>query len=403
MHERRPFARYLPALCLLLLAGSGAAQAADITFTARYVGGTDREFENTTPPSGWCNGLPDYCDGHTTVGLPITYSKVSVAYAPDVRDRFYISMPGNRKVTVTNNRGESHTLDLTFASVSQNMWSYSSSPPPTMAGDLRGGCTALTSSWEDDSGNPGVPRYGYYAWWISQPSNPTPCYSDSPESAPGERFESHIDSFSVGYNLYLPNPNRMRQGFYRGSVTYLIGPGLDIDLGNNVKNLNANSLTVNFELSVEHALDIRFPPGFEHAVLEPPGGWQGWMAGRGLPPKVHRDLPFFLWSTGPFSVFRRCEHRAGDACAIRNAQGRQVPVLVTLSLPRGASTGNAPVERAPIPFGPASPLRIEQSTSLSDERSQLHFEVDRPGVEEMVRDPGSTYQGEVTVVFDADL
>lgn len=400
-HEHSPV-RWLAAMGLALMVEAGGVQAADVLITARYIAGVDREFENTTPPSGWCNGVPELCDGMETIGLPITYKKISVAYAPDVKDRYYMRLPGSRKVTVSNDRGETHTLDLMFSAISQNMWSHSGNPP-TFGGDLRGGCAELSSGYDDPTDDPSFVRWSYYAWRILDPSSPLACYSDSTDASAGDRYEAHVESSSIGYRLLLPNPNRMRQGVYSGSVVYRIGPGLDIDPGNNVSELNDSTLTVHFELNVEHALDIRFPPRFEEAVLEPPGGWQAWMAGRGAPPKLHRDLPFFLWSTGPFSVFRRCEHQLADQCAIRNAQGRQVPVQVALTLPRTATMGNAPIDRVPIPHMSAAPLRVEQSTAMADERSQLHFMVDKAGVDEMVRDPGSTYRGDVTVVFDADL
>ena len=403
---RRPWYR-CSIVCALVLLGSGPASlahAVDMTITARYAGGTDREFQNTTPPSGYCTIAPEFCGSEETVGLPITYTRAAEKGAADVRSRYYVRMPASRKVTVTNHRGETHDLTLMFTVFTQEVVERSGLHPPVMTPNVHGGCSFLTGEWDDaESPGGGPPRGARYAWMIKNPANPQGCYSDADSGDAGELTVSDVSDFAVGYRLQLPNPNRMRQGIYRGSTTYLVGPGGDIDLGNGVSNLNSNSLTLNFELVVEHALDVRFPPGTDRAVLEPPGGWQAWLGGRGVPPRLHRDLPLYLWSTGPFSVFKRCEFEVGDKCAVRNAANHQVPVQVALSMPPGVSLSNSQVRRVPIPSGMGAPLRLDQSTPIADQRGELHFEIDQSGVDQMTVHAGSTYEGKVTIVFDAEL
>ncbi|UVL20645.1 hypothetical protein LOY42_06985 [Pseudomonas sp. B21-023] len=87
-------------------------------------------------------------------------------------------------------------------------------------------------------------------------------------------MQADVEELSIGFDMNIPPPYRLKAGTYRGSITYRIGPGGDFDFGNDVSNLSGDSLTVNFELDVQHAFMFEFPPGSERAVLEPRNGWQ---------------------------------------------------------------------------------------------------------------------------------
>ncbi|AIR91711.1 hypothetical protein LK03_21705 [Pseudomonas cremoricolorata] len=207
----------------------------------------------------------------------------------------------------------------------------------------------------------------------------------------------------VAYHLDMPPPYRMKPGLYTGSLIYSVGPGGDFDFGNQVSNLNDTSLTLNFQLEVQHAFVFEFAPGSERAVLEPPGGWMAWMNGRGAPQRLYRDLPFRLWSTGPFRVYKRCARDLGTGCAISNEQGHQVQVDVALSLPGGIEYQGAEVQRLTLPSDRAGALQMESVSPALNKPGQLHFKVDEQAVRSMLDHPGSRYRGEVTVIFDAEL
>jgi hypothetical protein len=51
---------------------------------------------------------------------------------------------------------------------------------------------------------------------------------------------------------------------------------------------------------------------------------------------------------------------------------------------------------------PGAPV-LEPQQLLANQAGQLHFQVGQAGVKEMVAHAGTTYQGQVTVVFDAEL
>lgn len=61
------------------------------------------------------------------------------------------------------------------------------------------------------------------------------------------------------YELRTPNPLKMSSGQYTGSLTYSVGPGQDIDMGD-VMLPNDSALTLNFNLEVQHTLQVEVPP-----------------------------------------------------------------------------------------------------------------------------------------------
>jgi hypothetical protein len=268
---------------------------------------------------------------------------------------------------------------------------------PLYQANLQGGCSQVATLSQFR------PPIVNYLFDVTQPSAPSPCWANG-RNAPNGRVEiaSVLDT-SVAYAIDINPPFRMPSGIWRGSVTYSIGPGGDFDFGNDVTALSGDSLTVNFVLDVEHAFIFEFPPGSDRAVLEPPGGWQGWLAGGKPPQRLARDLPFRVWSTGPFKVYKLCEHYADTRCAIRNHTADQVPVEVAMSLPAGIEHQGARVQRLALPSGRLAALQFDAAMATLNRPGQLHFQVAQDDMDSMLRYPGTTYTGQVTVVFDAEL
>lgn len=380
-------------LALLGLCLAPPAQAAEATITAEYRNGS--EFTNTTPQAAFCRQWPHYCNGVETVGVPISYEKKTTHSAPDHRDRFYIKVPGRRTVTVTHEAtGESYPLTFEIFAVSQHVLTPDNNPVFTAY--VEGGCRYLLTI--------GGGSWASYLWTVNNPVNPAYCYPTHSPGTPGMVRDIRIGDFGVAYRLVTPSPLRMKQGTYRGQTTYQVGPGADFDFGNDVINLSADSLTVNFELDVVHAFVIDFPAGSERVVLEPPGGWTQWLNHKRLPERLYRDLPLRIWSSGPFTVHTRCEHPLAGQCAIRNAANdHQVPVQVALTLPNVILHNGQSVNRLPLPVGEATAIEFEATAPAINRGGSLHFQVDKNAVGEMTRYPGARYEGDVTVVFDADF
>lgn len=388
-------------LSILFVAGWAiSAGAADVTISARYAGASNGAFEDTTPPAGFCNEWPWVCRENRTVALPISLTKQATQGAADVRDRFYVRTPAGRTLDVVHETsGERFSLSFEVIALAYTFRDLGQEGLVPSMGDLRGGCTWLERLISEDEG----PRNGVDLMAIASPASPPACYVHPWFGDNGKVLQAEYGGFGIGYRLYMPQPTRMRQGLYRGSLQLGIGPGGDFDFGNQVTNLSSDTLTINFELDVQHQFELWFPPGSERAVLEPPGGWQAWLGGRGTPTRLYRDLPLRLWSTGPFKVYKLCQYEAADRCGIRNGASHQVPVQVALTLPDGVQHGSGPVRRLPIPTGRTFALDFQQVMPVSNRPGQLHFEVAQQDLPAMLAQAGTHYEGLVTVVFDSEL
>lgn len=392
--------RLLALVLGLQLLGVQASQAAEVTLSARYRGAADGHFENTTPPADYCSEMALACRGAdtTTVELPISYTKTTAQGTPDIRDRFFFRLPPRRQVTVSNvASGSTYNVSFEFLAFSQELRRVSGSGTmPVMGGMPQGGCRLRV--------NTSGPDKARFVWNVSNPASPQACWSELRNESPGTTVTSTVDKTGIQYRLIMPRPIGIPQGTYRGTTQFTVGPGADLDFGNAVSDLNTGILTVNFELEVEHDLYVIWPPGADRAVLEPSGGWQSWLAGRGLPPRLERDLPIRIWSTGPFKVYKRCQYEMKERCGIRDhASPWQVSVEVSLTLPGNIKHANGPARKVTLPTGPLGAPVFEPQEVLINRPGQVHFEISGRRLAALIGNAGSTFSGMVTVVFDADL
>jgi hypothetical protein len=386
------------ALLLLVLASllTQAAQAAEATISASYRGDASGRFENTTPPAEFCSEWSFLCSAgdSTTVELPIAYTKETVQGTGDNRDLFYFRMPPSRDVTVTNtSTGDNYKVTFQFTEFSQQLqWISGVRDPMPVMGAPQSGCSLVV--------NTSMKGRARFVWSIKNPLNPQECWTRTGTS--GDTTVSAVSKTGIKYRLIMPRPIGMPQGTYRGSARFTMGPGAELDFGHRT-DFNDRMLTVHFELSVEHDLYVIWPAGTERAVLEPPGGWQAWLGGRGRPARLSRDIPLRMWSTGPFKVYKRCAIGMGQGCAIRNQNGHQVPIGVSLSLPGNIQHAGGAARKVALPTGMANAPVFEPQQILLNHPGQLTFEVTGNDLDSMLGEAGTTYEGEVTVVFDAEL
>ena len=206
-----------------------------------------------------------------------------------------------------------------------------------------------------------------------------------------------------GYELRTPNPLGMASGEYRGSLSYSIGPGRDFDFGD-VMIPNDNVLTFNFNLSVEHALKVDLPPGGNRIELLPEGGWQAWLNRGRQPAKLFRDQTFVISASGRFKMQLECSLAIGNTCGLRNGAGDEVPLQVGVTLPYGLQDqyGQA-VNKLPLRLDGSGTELFQPGYYVNNRPASLHFAVEREDVKEMLKQPGSTYTGVVTVIWDSEV
>ena len=205
------------------------------------------------------------------------------------------------------------------------------------------------------------------------------------------------------YELRTPNPLTMSGGQYHGSITYTMGPGGDYDFGD-VMVLNKNALTFDFILSVEHDLKVDLPPGGNRIELLPDGGWQAWLNRGRAPTRLYRDQTFRIAASSRFKMQLECSIVMGNTCGLRNVNGDEVPLQIAVTLPSGIDgRGNQAVQKRPLRLDGDGTELFQPLLYVNDRPGTLHFEVLRDDMAEMLKQPGSTYTGVATVIWDSEI
>lgn len=396
------------ASALSLWAGSAQALVQEITaqFRPNPSNPTFNEFVNTTPQSGMCPGhIEARCKALgifsiRNYGLTARSNGPIVANHENPRQGAMWRVPSEwRDVQVTHKEtGRTETVQVRIAGIGHR---WDSIPG--------------VSAWAQ----PGLP-------WISAWRNaPAPCQGVGyvaastnyvlffwivPENAGiCNRIPSvTIDRFSYGYTEYAyamrtPNPLGMATGEYIGAINYTVGPGADFDFGD-VMMPNDNVLTFNFTLSVVHELKVEVPPGGNRIQLEPQGGWQAWLQNGRKPTRLFRDQTVNVWASSQFKMTLECAEPMGNTCSVRNAAGHQVPLDVAVTLPPGLTDANGrPVNRLPLRLDGSGSELFQPTRYVDRKPSTLHFEVKADAVAQMLEQPGTTYNGAVTVVWDSEV
>lgn len=383
------------ALMLLSLLGAQRLEAMDITITAEYRGGGAMEWVHTTPPAPNCIVVPGLCRGAISVAVPVSYRKHVVTSSTDPRSNFYGTLPASRQFQLIHDQsGDTRQAGLSFHNYSQAVdYQDPGRNPANTEYRMGGNCgvqnpkpqtaTKILTHW----------RYSYF---------PGLCYTraaywDQPATV-------DVSDLALTYKLELPPAYFLKAGRYRGTVTYSLGAGGDFDFGDNVTGLNDQTATFTVILDVKHEFRVDFDAGFEHATLEPPGGWDAWLDGSRIPPRIYSDKSWQLTSTGPFRVYKFCEFESGEHCGIRNRRGQQVPLQVLITMPYSVRhDGWQSVKRWQLPTGRAAGLELQSVLQTLNEPGQLHFEVVEADLPPMFVNANERYSGQVTLVFDAEL
>ncbi|WEJ06787.1 hypothetical protein N2A98_05705 [Pseudomonas sp. FJ2-5-13] len=367
------------------------------------------KFINTTPQSGICPGhIPARCEALNIFSIRDHAFRVNSvepieANHEDPRKGAYFKVPSSwRDLQVTHvGTGQVETVQMRIAGIGTR-WDVPR--PPGVSG-----WTNASAAWNYYWYNGAPPCQGInylaasvsYAlfFWIV-PEGAGAC-----TVTPGTTFPWMIYShLEYAYELKTPNPLGMSSGEYRGSLTYSIGPGGDFDLGDVMVASTDNAITLNFSLSVEHALKVDLPPGGNRIELLPEGGWQAWLNRGRQPSKLFRDQTFVISSSGRFKMQLECSLAIGNTCGLRNDAGDEVPLQVGVTLPFGLRDqyGQA-VDKLPLRLDGSGSELFQPGHYVNNRPASLHFAVERDDVKEMLKHPGSTYNGVVTVIWDSEV
>jgi hypothetical protein len=211
------------------------------------------------------------------------------------------------------------------------------------------------------------------------------------------------DNVQIGYELRTPNPLQMSSGHYTGQWTYTVGPGMDFDMGD-IMRPDDPTLTLSFNLDVEHTLKVDLPPGGNKVVLEPQGGWQSWIASGRKPARIFRDQMFYISASSRFKVMMQCNSLGSERCRMFGAGGNVTDVRSYLTLPAGLTYENGgPVNRYPLQINVWS-MAFQPGHYLDRKAGMLHFEIPSDAIESLLK-PGvsGTLSSNITILWDSEV
>lgn len=366
-------------------------------------------FINQTPQSGYCATYPNDCKPLSGVRLPLRFASVQ-ALEPGSSERngAMFNIPAQwRSLMVTNVfTGETATVDMRIGGFGSQYV-------------LSDTAANLTGETDDQQAH-------YKLWGTSWGVAPLPCRpgampSHGPDffrffwKTPAEGVCAKRAAFmipwmsygylDVGYELRMPDPLKMSAGLYTGQLAYGVGPGMDIDAGDNLLP-DGSDVTFRFVLDVQHVLKVDIPPGGNKVVLVPEGGWLAWLQQGRKPARLFRDQTFNISSSSRFKMFLECQYGGAQSCGLRDSEGgaTQAQVFVSISLPDSITdSAGQPVRRRPLSASPSAP-GFQPGRFLDRAPGTLHFEIPRDYVEQMLQ-PGQArrYAGNVTVIWDSEV
>lgn len=398
---------------LMACLGLASAMAQDATITAEFKPDSANphfnKFKNTTPPSGYCELFPQQCtnSGMFSLQVPIVFdSRQAIPANNSPRQGAMFQVPAQwRELTVLHREtGTTKTLKMRIVGIGSK---YVTEDVMKLTGgsddDYRAAHNRLWGwSWVNapaPCGITGVGYYGtnYYGFFWKTPVQ-SPCIKQAKFDVPWVHY-SHLD---FAYELETPDPLQMFAGQYTGALTYTLGPGADFDFGD-VMLPSSPSLTLNFELDVQHTLKVDLPPGGEKVELVPAGGWQRWLHGGRKPTRLFRDQTFNLSASSRFKMFVQCSLSDGKVCFLADRDSiLSVPMKVSVSLPGGLTdSAGRPVQRQEL-VTEGGAVIFQPGHYVDHQPGTLHFEVERF---EHLFLPGAPkrYSGNVTVVWDSEV
>lgn len=393
---------------LLLVLFSYSSLAAVIDITAEYKPESydinSGRFINTTPcDMGW---VQSYCDpqkpldASVIVKLPVSITKTINSAKGKQSYLNYYRMAGPQKITLTNSRnGERHELifiptyigikasDMEYPLVNDDKW-----PMSKIGGDCVWGFE--TRGWWLNSFVTG--QLSLHSIINAAQDGPSECFYNSKR---GDNTSYKVDWINYGFRLKSPNPLAMSNGKYTGILKVMVGRNKDIDLGD-ATYLGGGEHELKFTLTVRHQLKIDFPKGdsdgHSQVTLLPPGGWINWTHNAKREPNIlQQDLPFRIWFSAPFTVALRCQHQWGTECGLKDGKGRIVPLKTYYVNSINEMTLLTTNNRRFV-------LRVQGKPVINAARA-IRFQVVGGTVAEMMKYPGSSFKGDVTLIFDAAI
>ncbi|MBC3273220.1 hypothetical protein HU765_25095 [Pseudomonas sp. SWRI81] len=412
--NRPAWRRAAASQCLALLLALSATEAQAVNQEIRALFQPDPSqpnknlFVNQTPNSGYCAYFPGRCEAINmfSIELPVRHDSTR---AIEPGDDVSLKAPTDwKRLTVTHqDTGETETVEVRITGIgsrfvlSDTVFNLTGVAAPTGHDIL----WTSRSGWlyaPPPCGGSGLASYSqtaYRFFWH------TPVDALCTKTAAFRIPSMYFEKLDIAYELRTPDPLGMSSGLYTGSIGYTIGPSGDFQLGSMMEP-DDGALTLDFVLDVLHTLKVEIPPGGNKVVLEPEGGWQGWLEHGRRPTRLYRDQVFNISASSKFTMKIECEHDLGfgNGCGIIDRETGYVgAVNVSVSLPNGLTDSSGqPVRRMPLRLTPSSPF--QPGIYVDRKPGTLHFEVDQRDVNWLIDNArDKPYKGNITVIWDSEV
>ncbi len=401
----------------LIIGVQQSAEAESVSITARFKPDPAKphqnKFENTTQSSGYCADYPVECTSNQMFSLqvPIEFNSSApiTANHSSPRSGAMLTVPSQwRDLTVYHeSTHEPETVRVRIVGIGSRyvtqdvMQLVGGADNYTLAHGLLWGASWVYAPAPCLYSGVGVLTNISYKFFWKTPSQGE-CAKQAKFDVPRLRFE-YLD---FAYELETPNPLGMKTGQYVGALTYTVGPGGDFDMGD-VMLPSSSTLTMNFNLDVQHTLKVDIPPGGNKVELVPEGGWQNWLQNGRKPVRLFRDQTFNISASSRFKMLLVCEKPYAFHCGITdpNLPGRFGIVELRITLPDGLmDIQGQPVKRQLLQWGESSALQFNPSIYVDRGQGILHFEILEYYTQYMVQ-PGAegNYKGNMTVIWDSEI
>ncbi|MEN0585396.1 MULTISPECIES: hypothetical protein [unclassified Kosakonia] len=415
---------------MALLAGSATVMAATMEITASFTPSLENPenntFTNTTPAGGYCTIYPGQCVDLKTFSISmggITASLATAGFTVDSDPRMgvYFKMPGAWRNTTLINREDGSETSVRFrvrgfgATLNtHNDWTLEDHNT-AWSGSPTGWGNFVYAPAPCSYSGVGVYSTRYFRFMWQWPAENVACYKVAKIPLTGEPYL--INDTSIMYELQTPEPLKLTSGLYEGTLSLTVGPGGDIDFGDNFQ-ASDNQLNLHFSLSVNHELKLTTTPENQSVSLQPcaagkictadegEANWERWMVTR-ITPQLTGRSNFNLTSSGSFTVFLDCADQTGKECALTSDNsGQQVPMKVMINLPEKVvdmQTGSR-VSGRPLLIGKSAGQNyFTAKTYGTNEPGSIDFLVRQKDVDTMLSTRPDTYRGAVSVIFDPNI
>lgn len=389
----------------LMASFQAIASTVTVDVTAEYKPSADspnvREFVNTTPSTGFCEDLPNICASKgffsiKTNGVEVKKTLLQDSNLPE--HMYRVKVDGQYRDVKLQRVGDDRIVDVRFRlnAFATALWEPNvpgKQPIPKFwSSVIHGGCelyglvqgaTTVKASWE-------------------VPNAVSDCWLNDRADEFGNDINGYywFSSVSFGYELLTPDAFGVPNGVYQGEVVYTVGNGGDIDFYADY--YKSSEVRFTFTVTVQHSFNVTIPDYRKAVTLEPFGGWTQWLNGGRVPSKLSRDVDFNLTTSGPIRISLLCQYDSGTRCALKNSNdGSEVPLNTQITIP-GLRVGEGGEE---VKDYYLSNIAIFQNfypmAYLFETNSMVHFSVFKEDIETMVKQPGSEWSGQVTLMFEA--